>query len=68
MFNNNQCIETQTNKVDIPNYSFEAVEIVVKLCYDLDVPGDHVIEHCNDLCEFLEQYQMKAFLVSLYLL
>uniref|UniRef100_A0AC34G717 BTB domain-containing protein n=1 Tax=Panagrolaimus sp. ES5 TaxID=591445 RepID=A0AC34G717_9BILA len=61
--------EAQNNKVEIPNYSFEAVEIIVKLCYDMDVSGDKIVEHCIQLYEFVDQYQMATIQdkIELYL-
>uniref|UniRef100_A0A914QUV3 BTB domain-containing protein n=1 Tax=Panagrolaimus davidi TaxID=227884 RepID=A0A914QUV3_9BILA len=52
--------EARNSKVDIPNYDFEAVEIIVKLCYDLDIPGDLLVKHSIQLYEFVDQYQMDT--------
>uniref|UniRef100_A0AC34F9B5 BTB domain-containing protein n=1 Tax=Panagrolaimus sp. ES5 TaxID=591445 RepID=A0AC34F9B5_9BILA len=54
---------TQTknnNFVEIPNFPFEVVEIIVKLCYDIHVPESLIYENKVQLFEFADQYQMDS--------
>uniref|UniRef100_A0A914QMW5 BTB domain-containing protein n=1 Tax=Panagrolaimus davidi TaxID=227884 RepID=A0A914QMW5_9BILA len=52
--------ESKNNYVEIPNYPFEVVEIIVKLCYDVFVPEAQIYENKVQLFEFADQYQMDS--------
>uniref|UniRef100_A0A914PVQ7 BTB domain-containing protein n=1 Tax=Panagrolaimus davidi TaxID=227884 RepID=A0A914PVQ7_9BILA len=52
--------EAKNGRVEIPNYSFEVVEIIVKLCYDLDISGNLIFDHRIELFKFVDQYLMDS--------
>uniref|UniRef100_A0AC34G0V1 BTB domain-containing protein n=1 Tax=Panagrolaimus sp. ES5 TaxID=591445 RepID=A0AC34G0V1_9BILA len=54
------CIETNENKIEIPDFDFLTVETAIKLCYDQNIDDIFNVQIGADLIRFFDKYLMNG--------
>uniref|UniRef100_A0AC34Q8R6 BTB domain-containing protein n=1 Tax=Panagrolaimus sp. JU765 TaxID=591449 RepID=A0AC34Q8R6_9BILA len=53
------CVEAKENKIEIKDFTFDVVKIIVKILYSGTVPHGSTFEMMQKVCRFADKYDLE---------